>query len=421
MLKSSLFCFQQNFEPTKNKIELMDTTLKLPFYVKLSLTLVSLIALFFILYITQSILIPLMLALLFSILLRPCCAFLNQKLRFPHVLSVMISVLLFVFLIIGLVAFISWQITDFVEDWNKIKNNFSIHLANLQEFVKDRFNISTTEQNQYIDDAAKDTVQSGKEILGSTLLSFTDTLLNMTLVPIYMFLLLLYRTHFMQFLNKLFKTEHHDALHDILCQVKVAVKSYLVGLIIQLISVATLTTIGFMIVGVEYAILLGVLTGLLNLIPYLGIFVAMLISIFATLTGTPDISMIIGVIVVTVVVQLIDNNILVPLVVSSKVEINAMASIVGIIIGGALAGIPGMFLAIPTIAILKVIFDRIAPLKPWGYLMGDDLPKTYEWRNIRLTNYSYSLQSEETDTPIENEPPIIYTETTTHDDNRDEE
>jgi predicted PurR-regulated permease PerM len=176
-----------------------------------------------------------------------------------------------------------------------------------------------------------------------------------------------------------------------------------------------------MIVGVEYAILLGVLTGLLNLIPYLGIFVAMLISIFATLTGTPDISMIIGVIVVTIVVQLIDNNILVPLVVSSKVEINAMASIVGIIIGGALAGIPGMFLAIPTIAILKVIFDRIAPLKPWGYLMGDDLPKTYEWRNIRLTNYSYSLQSEETDTPIENEPPIIYTETTTHDDNRDEE
>lgn len=144
----------------------------------------------------------------------------------------------------------------------------------------------------------------------------------------------------------------------------------------------------------------------------------MVISMFATLTGTPDLSMILGVIIVTIVVQLIDNNILVPLVVSSKVEINAIASIIGIIIGGAIAGIAGMFLAIPTIAILKVIFDRIEPLKPWGYLMGDDLPKTYEWRNIRLTNYSYSLQPDhvpsnidcaQTDVPT----PQLFTETST--------
>jgi len=396
----------------------MNATLKLPFYVKLSLTLVSLIAIVFTLYIAQEILIPLMMAMLFSILLRPCCAFLNQKLRFPHVIAVMTCVILFVIFIIGILTFISWEVTDFVSDWNKIKQNFSIHLANLQEFVRNNFNISTYEQDKYIEDATNDTVKSGKEILGSTLLSFTDTILNLTLIPIYMFLILLYRTHFMMFLNKLFKKEHHVVLFDILFQIKVAVKSYLVGLIIQLISVATMTSIGFMIAGVKYAILLGVLTGLLNLIPYLGILVAMVISIFATLTGTPDLSMIFGVIIVTIIVQLIDNNILVPLVVSSKVEINAMASIVGIIIGGAIAGIPGMFLAIPMIAVLKVIFDRIEPLKPWGYLMGDDLPKTYEWRNIRLTNYSYSTEQDnddETSDSTQTATPSLFTETSTQD------
>lgn len=394
----------------------MNTTLKLPFYVKLALTLVSLIALFFILYIGQEILIPLMMALLFAILLRPVCAFLHQKLKFPHVIAVMTSVLLFVILIIGILTFISWEISDFVTDWNTIKNNFTIHLGNLQEFVRSHFDISTHEQNKYIEDATNDTVKSGKEILGSTLMSFTDTLLNLTLIPIYMFLILLYRTHFMMFLNKLFKKEDHQILFDILCQIKVAVKSYLVGLMIQLVSVATLTSIGFMIAGVKYAILLGVLTGLLNLIPYLGILVAMVISMVATLTGTPDLSMILSVIIVTIIVQLIDNNILVPLVVSSKVEINAMASIVGIIIGGAIAGIPGMFLAIPIIAILKVVFDRIEPLKPWGYLMGDDLPKTYEWRSIRLTNYSYSLQTENTPTRADfeiNDTPPLFTENST--------
>ena len=86
---------------------------------------------------------------------------------------------------------------------------------------------------------------------------------------------------------------------------------------------------------------------------------------------------------VSLVVQIIDNNLLVPLVVSSKVEINSLASILGIIIGGVLAGISGMFLAIPMMAILKVIFDRIEYLEPWGYLLGDDLPKSFKWKKSK--------------------------------------
>lgn len=398
----------------------MNEAIKFPFYARLAFTLLSLISVFFILYIGQGILIPIIMAFLFAILLRPVAFFLKYKLHFPNVLATMFTVLLFVIFVVGVLTFVSWEISDFANDWEKIQKNISIHIANLQEYVKDHFNISTKEQEKYIDDATKDTMKTGKEILGSTLLSFTDTLMNMALIPIYMFLILLYRNHFMKFLSKLFKPEHHDKLYDILCQIKVAVKSYLMGLIIQLVAVATLTSIGLMIVGVEYAILLGVITGILNLIPYLGILFACVISIFATLTGSPDISMILGVIVVTVVVQIIDNNILVPLVVSSKVEINAMISITGIIIGGAIAGVPGMFLAIPIIAILKVIFDRIEPLEPWGYLMGDDLPKTYEWHKIRLPLYDYENSSDTISINITNTESTkpVFTETTTQTDKK---
>jgi hypothetical protein len=118
-----------------------------------------------------------------------------------------------------------------------------------------------------------------------------------------------------------------------------------------------------------------------------------LITIVASLTGSAEISIVLGIIVVTTVVQFIDNNILVPMVVSSKVEVNAIASIVGIIIGGAIAGFSGMFLAIPLIAILKVIFDKVESLKAWGYLLGDDIPKTYEWRSIRLPNFTFQTSS----------------------------
>jgi predicted PurR-regulated permease PerM len=167
-----------------------------------------------------------------------------------------------------------------------------------------------------------------------------------------------------------------------------------------------------MIIGVKYAILLGIITGILNLIPYIGILFAGLLSIVATLTGSPDLSLMIGVVIVTIVVQLIDNNIIVPLVVSSKVEINAFISIIGIIIGGAIAGISGMFLALPVLAIMKVIFDRIESLKPWGYLLGDHLPKTYTWRNIKLPLFD-SEEPSQNSVIITAAASPIFTETTT--------
>ena len=217
---------------------------------------------------------------------------------------------------------------------------------------------------------------------------------SITLIPIYTFLILLYRTHFLLFLSKLFNKENHEQLKDILTNVRLAINSYIVGLIIEMFLISLMTTLGFMLIGVKYAILLGIITGILNLIPYIGILFAGILSIVASLTGSPDLSVIIGVIVVTTVVQLIDNNIIVPLIVSSKVEINAFVSIIGIIIGGAIAGISGMFLALPILAILKVIFDRIESLEPWGYLMGDHLPKTYTWRNIKLPLFDSDELSE---------------------------
>ncbi len=384
----------------------MNETLKLPFYVKLAATLISLIAIFFIIYLGQNIIIPFLMALLFSILLSPVIKFLKSKLRFPHILAVMIAVLLFVIFIAGILTFISFQISDFASDWSKIQENIKIHIANIQGFIKEKFNISETVQKEYLDQAADSSLKSGKGMIGSTLSGFSDIIGTMIIIPIYMFLILLYKTHFLKFLAKLFNKNHHEKLQEILNQVKCAINSYLVGLCLQLITVSALTSIGLMIVGVKYAVLLGVITGLLNLIPYVGILFAYIISIMATLTGTPDMNIIIGVIIVNIVVQFIDNNILVPMVVSSKVEINALVSIIGIIVGGSLAGISGMFLAIPYIAILKVIFDRIAPLEPWGYLMGDDLPKTYEWKKIKFSRYKDDpnqeiyIYTKDTTTPI---------------------
>lgn len=365
----------------------MTPTLRLPVAVRLACLLISLIALVYIIYVGQDVLIPLALAGLFSILLRPVAGFLQNRLKFPHVIASIVVVFLFVVVLGGIIWFVSWQVSDFANDWDRIKRNFTIHIFHLQKYIYEHFGITMAEQQEYLNTATQDGMKSGRALIGTTLLSATDTLITATLIPVYMFLILLYRTHFMTFLCKLVDVKHHARLKDIMGQIKFAVKNYLVGLTIEMFLVSFLTALGLFIVDVEYALLLGVLTGLLNLIPYIGIMVACAVSIFASLTASTDVSIIVGVLVVNVIVQLVDNNILVPMIVSSKVQVNALASIVGIIIGGMIAGVTGMFLAIPVIAILKVVFDRIEPLEPWGYLLGDDIPRTFQWHRIRLPRY----------------------------------
>jgi predicted PurR-regulated permease PerM len=124
-------------------------------------------------------------------------------------------------------------------------------------------------------------------------MSVTDTLLDITLIPIYTFLILLNPFHLI--LTKLFRKEHHSKLQEILSQIKGSVQSYISGLIIEMIFVSILTSIGLYI-GVPYFMLLGIITGILNLIPYVGILIAGILTILSSLTGSPDLSIILGVI-----------------------------------------------------------------------------------------------------------------------------
>jgi predicted PurR-regulated permease PerM len=359
----------------------MKNTIKYPFYIRLSFTLISLISITYILYIGQAVLIPVLMAFLFAVLLLPINTFLQRRLRFPNGLAATITILIFVFAFLGILAFLSYEITGIAGDFDSIKKNINLFLTDIHRFIKSNFNVSIWEQRKYIEDVAQDSVKKGKETIGTTLISVSNIILDITLIPIYTFLILLYRTHFMVFFTKLFRKEYHPKLQEILSQVKIAVQSYVSGLIIEMITVSVLTSIGLYIIGIEYFLLLGLITGILNLIPYIGILIAGILTILASLTGTPDVSLILGVVAVNVVVQIIDNNILVPLIINTKVQINAFVSIIGIIIGGGIAGIPGMFLAIPILAIVKIIFDKIDSLEAWGYLMGDNLPKKFIWRH----------------------------------------
>lgn len=363
-------------------------TIKLPFYAKLISILLIIICLTFIIFMGKDIFTPVLMAFLFAILLVPVFTFLITKLKFSRYLAAILCVLIFAAFIVGVVFFISYQVGIMADDFDVIKKNANSFILDFHKFIRETFNISIGEQKKYIGDVAKDSVRSGTSTIGSAIVSITDLLLDFTIIPIYTFLFLLYKDHFTLFLAKLIDKENHSVLKDILCQIKVSINQYIVSLIFEMIVVSVLTSVGLWIIGVKYFILLGLITGLLNLIPYIGILIAGIITVLASLTGTAETSMILGILIVNIIVQLIDNNILVPLIINSKVEINAFVSIVGIIIGGTLAGISGMFLAIPLLAIVKIIFDRIESLESWGYLMGNHMPKKFIWRIRKIKSES---------------------------------
>ncbi|MEJ7679897.1 MAG: AI-2E family transporter [Segetibacter sp.] len=153
------------------------------------------------------------------------------------------------------------------------------------------------------------------------------------------------------------------------------IKSYLVGLLIQITYITVLLGASLMIIGIKHALLIGVIFAILNLIPYIGALIGNIIGVLLTLTSSQEVWPIYAVLITIAVVQFLDNNILMPRIVGSKVKINPLASIVGVIVGGAVAGISGMFLSLPLIAILKIVFDRSDKLKQWGVLFGDERPK----------------------------------------------
>lgn len=144
--------------------------------------------------------------------------------------------------------------------------------------------------------------------------------------------------------------------------------------------VAAANSIGLLILGIQYAVFFGVLAAVLNVIPYIGMFTATLLTVLVTMSTTTHTSVLIWIIVIMYGIHMIDVNIMMPKIVGSKVRINALISLLGVVVGGTLTGLSGLFLSVPAVALTKIICDQIEDLKPWGMLLGDDITATRKYR-----------------------------------------
>jgi len=350
----------------------MKTDLTFPFYAKAALVCIGLFAFVSMLAIGQGIIVPLIYSTIVAILLSPVVNFLVRN-KMNRILAITITVMLLILVAISATILLSNQIIQFSDSLPALAKNFQQLLDQSIAWISETFGVTIGNVNLWIDEQSAGLVDEANSKMGQTLINTGSSLILIILIPIYIFMLLFYQPLLIQFIHKLFSADNQTNVNEVVTNTKKIIQSYLVGLMLEALIVAVLYSIALLILGIEYAILLAVIGALLNLIPYLGaIIAASLPMIIALATKSPTYALL--VLASYILIQLIDNNYIIPKVVASRVRINAFISIIVVIAFGSLWGIPGMFLAIPLTAILKVIFDHIEGLKPWGYLLGDTMP-----------------------------------------------
>lgn len=344
---------------------------RIPFYTKLAHILICLIALVYIAIAGQTIIAPIIFALLFSFLLLPLAGFLEKKCKFPRLLSSAVSLLGLTFVILTMVYLLGSQISDLAQDWPAFQLQVIDAVARLQTWIENTFNIDTTDQVNYLSQGALSAFSTGTSIIGFTLLSVSSLLIFFVLIFFYTFFILLHRRLLLRFIVAVFPEKHSVTVYNVASEVEYIVKRYVFGIFLQMSIVTVLTCIGFAIIGIKYSFLLGLITGIFNVIPYVGILIAFLLAAIVTF-ATTSFTHVLLVVLVLSIIHIIDGNFIMPKIVGSKVKINTLIALLGLVMGEMIWGITGMLLSIPVIAVIKVIFDHVDGLKPWGMLLGED-------------------------------------------------
>lgn len=312
----------------------------------------------------KDIAVPIVFAALFSVIMLPLVKGLQKKVgRIFSIVIVLTSSLLLIALVMW---FVISQLASLVASLPDLEEKLSAFILSLSTSINTNLQITSAEQTQIL----KDAIQHFSSYVADLLVSTSYFIYFFIQVPVYIFLFLLYRDRFKDFLRAL--TPNSDLKWK--DEIQSVVRGYISGLSLVVFIAGILNSAGLLILGVKHAIFFGFLSGMLTMIPYVGIAIgASLPAIFALLTKDSA-WYAVGVIGVHAFVQFLEANFITPKITGSRISINAFAAIIALLIGGKIWGIAGMILAVPLIGVFKILVGYLSSLKPLVILLGDESP-----------------------------------------------
>lgn len=335
-------------------------------------SLATFVLIIWIMKVGATILVPLVWGAFFAFALYPVSNWLEER-RLPRGLAIAITLILVSSLAITVFYVLTDQVIGLITDIPEIKDSFESKLSGYIDEIEEFMGLGSS-----LESSSSWLSQANLE---NTLLETGKSLVLLGVIPLFIFLMLYYRDFFVEFLRKLSQTGEPPVLSFIKESGSV-IQAYLLGMLMVTIIVSVISGVVFYLLGIKYFLLFAVFIAIMNLIPYVGVILSSLLLVFYVLLTTDSLFYPMATLFFLWLIQLIENNVITPVVVGARVRVNAFAVILAILIGGFIWGVSGMILFIPMAGLLKITFERIPSLAAYGYLLGDNYPVIEKQENF---------------------------------------
>lgn len=335
---------------------------------------VAVIAVIGLIYLLKLVLVTTLASLLLAFVLEPLVSGLT-RIRIPRAFGALLAVLLVVGLAVGLTFFFYGRAVDFATQLPKYSGKIRSTLAVLRE------------QTSQIEESTRSVIASprvGKTPLPvevqeapglSRLISagggtLGEVLLAMTFAPFLVYFMLTWKDHAHSATVRLFPKEHRLIAHRTVGRISTMIRGFIAGNVLIGLINALVSTIVFWQLGIPYFYFLGVISGFASLVPYLGVFLALLPPLAAGL-GIVDRTGVLIILLTVVGLHVVTLNILYPKIVGKRLRLNPLAITLSLLFWAWIWGAMGLILAVPIVGATKIICDYIDPLRGLGAWLGE--------------------------------------------------
>jgi len=342
---------------------------KLPLYAKLVTILLGIVLVVFVMITAKSVLVPLLVSGLLAVLITPLSGWFEKR-GLPKALSAVLSVTILFALLFAIGYIMYNQVLSLTGEFGVIEQRIQEIIISINQFVEQHIEgvipIPIGDLQQSMFDYLSGNIANITQGAISTITSLTILLI----FPVYIFLFLYYRHFLFRFVLMVFAEHNREKVKQVAQQVQEIVQNYIVGMFIVILILAVLYTALLYGLGIRHAIFFALFAALLNVIPYVGPFIGATLPITFALFTKDSLVYPVVIFAAFYVIQSIEGNFLTPKITGKKVSMNPFMTIVALFIGNFIWGLAGMILFIPGMAILKVIFDVIPGMEPYGFLLG---------------------------------------------------
>lgn len=350
---------------------------------KATIALLFIMLLFYSIIIAKHLLMVLVLSILFSYLLHPLVIRL-EMLRFPRFLANLVSILLLISIFTSVIFLFYKQMEHLLGDLPELKQKALHNIDQLELYIEEISGVETIKQKIWLKESVNSLFETGSNFLKTSFSATTATLAKMFVLPVFIYYILYYRQKYYTFLFQIIPVNEKHAVANILKRISRMVQRYIIGVFTVVLILSILNTLGLLIVGLKYAVIFGIISAFFNFIPYFGTWIGASIPLtFALLTGD-TINTAIGVLILFIIIQFLENNILTPNITGGYVDINPFITILSIIIGGMIWGITGMFVILPIIGTIKIICEHYPSYNPIAYLISNQQERKYLTKKRRV-------------------------------------